>query len=162
MRFTHEQVLAISTGEVFGPGNAKLPAAPLLMVDEIGSIEISGGRYGRGYLEAALQIRPEQWFFSCHFAGDPVMPGCLGLDALWQLLGVFLACSGLHGRGRALGVEKVKFGGQVYPDAGEIAYRLDIKRVFAKPMSVGVADGVVLHAGQVIYQADGLKVGLIR
>ncbi len=121
----------------------------------------NGGHFDRGIIEGVLNIRPDHWFFDCHFKGDPVMPGCLGLDALWQLVGVFLGWSGLPGRGRALGVGKVKFSGQVFPDAGSIQYRLDIKRVFSKPMSLGVADGVVIHNEQVIYQANDLKVGLI-
>lgn len=162
MRFSKEQILAMSTGHFFGQGNARLPSSYMLMVDEIEHVEHDGGRYGKGQLEATLRIHPAQWFFACHFEGDPVMPGCLGLDALWQLLGVFLAWSGFPGRGRALGVGKVKFSGQIYPDAELIGYRLDIKRVFTKPMPMGVADGAVLHNGKIIYEADDLKVGLIR
>jgi 3-hydroxyacyl-[acyl-carrier protein] dehydratase/trans-2-decenoyl-[acyl-carrier protein] isomerase len=162
MRFSKAQILAMSEGDFFGRGNAQLPSSRMLMVDEISFITGKGGRYNKGQVEANLQIHPDHWFFDCHFRGDPVMPGCLGLDALWQLLGVFLGWSGLPGKGRALGVGKVKFSGQIYPDAGSIQYQLHIKRVFKKPMIMGVADGVVVHNGNVIYQADNLKVGLIN
>lgn len=161
MRFSKEQVIAISNGGYFGEGNAQLPSSHMLMIDEIPHISAMGGAFGKGQLWANLNISPEHWFFSCHFKGDPVMPGCLGLDALWQLLGVYLGWSGLPGKGRALGVGKVKFSGQVYPDAGTIQYQLHIKRLFKQPMPVGVADGLVLHAGKAIYEASDLKVGLV-
>lgn len=162
MQFSNAQILEISNGRFFGEGNAQLPNSLMLMIDEISHIANRGGRFDRGQIDANLQIHPDHWFFGCHFQGDPVMPGCLGLDALWQLLGVFLAWSGLPGKGRALGVGKVKFSGQIYPDAGSIQYQLHIKRVFTKPMSMGIADGMVLHKGNIIYQADDLKVGLIN
>ena len=162
MQFSNAQISAMSTGDFFGQGNAQLPNSLMLMIDEIDHIADTGGRFDNGQLDASLQIRPDHWFFACHFQGDPVMPGCLGLDALWQLLGVFLGWSGLPGRGRALGVGKVKFSGQIYPDAGCIQYQLHIKRVFRKPMVMGIADGLVLHDGIVIYQANDLKVGLIE
>ena len=162
MQFSNAQILAMSDGTFFGEGNAQLPSSLMLMIDEISHISASGGRFNKGQLDANLKIRPDHWFFGCHFQGDPVMPGCLGLDALWQLLGVFLAWSGLPGKGRALGVGKVKFSGQIYPDAGSIQYQLHIKRVFTKPMPVGIADGVVVHDGNIIYQANDLKVGLIK
>ncbi len=162
MRFSNAQILAMANGNFFGQGNAQLPSSLMLMIDEISHISDSGGRFGKGQLDANLQIHPDHWFFGCHFQGDPVMPGCLGLDALWQLLGVFLGWSGLPGRGRALGVGNVKFSGQIFPDAGSIQYQLHIKRVFAKPMPIGIADGTVVHNGDVIYQADGLKVGLVN
>lgn len=161
MQFTNEQILAISTGSFFGQGNAQLPNSYMLMIDQIDYIEATGGSFNKGQVDATLEIRPDQWFFACHFQNDPVMPGCLGLDALWQLLGVFLAWSGLPGRGRALGVGKVKFSGQIYPDAKRIKYHLDIKRVFSKPMPLGTADGVVLLDNEEIYRASDLKVGLI-
>lgn len=161
MQFSREQILAMSEGDYFGQGNAQLPSDLMLMIDEITHIAETGGDFDKGRLEANLHIAPEHWFFGCHFRGDPVMPGCLGLDALWQLLGVFLGWSGLPGKGRALGVGKVKFSGQIYPDAGEIQYQLDIKRLFRKPMPVGIADGRVIHKGNVIYLANDLKVGLI-
>jgi len=162
MQFSNTQILAMSKGNFFGQGNAQLPSALMLMIDEISHIADEGGRFDKGQLDANLQIHPDHWFFGCHFQGDPVMPGCLGLDALWQLLGVFLGWSGLPGKGRALGVGKVKFSGQIYPDAGSIQYRLHIKRVFKKPMVMGIADGVVMHNGNIIYQASDLKVGLIN
>ena len=162
MRFSNAQILAMSSGSFFGEGNAQLPNDYMLMIDEISKITDSGGRYDRGLIEANLQIQPDHWFFACHFKNDPVMPGCLGLDALWQLTGVFLGWSGLQGRGRALGVGKVKFSGQIYPDAGLIEYQVHIKRVIKKPLPMGIADGMVIHKGNVIYEANELKVGLIK
>lgn len=161
MQFSNTQILAMTNGNFFGQGNAQLPNSLMLMIDEISHIADTGGIFDKGQLDASLKINPDHWFFGCHFKGDPVMPGCLGLDALWQLLGVFLGWSGLQGRGRALGVGKVKFSGQIYPDAGFIQYQLHIKRVFKKPMAVGIADGMVIHNGNIIYQANDLKVGLI-
>ncbi len=160
--FSHDHILQLGEGDFFGVGNAQLPNGAMLMIDEISHISRSGGLFGRGELRAVLAIQPSQWFFGCHFKNDPVMPGCLGLDALWQLLGVFLGWSGLPGRGRALGVGRVKFSGQVFPDAGAIEYRLDIKRMITRPLAMGIADGAVLHNGRVIYQARDLKVGLLR
>ena len=162
MQFSNAQILAISEGGFFGTGNAQLPNSQMLMIDRITHIDDSGGLYKKGTLDADLKINPDHWFFDCHFKGDPVMPGCLGLDALWQLLGVFLGWSGLPGKGRALGVGKVKFNGQIYPDAGSIQYQLQIKRVFKKPMAMGIADGTVSHDGRVIYRATDLKVGLLQ
>jgi 3-hydroxyacyl-[acyl-carrier protein] dehydratase/trans-2-decenoyl-[acyl-carrier protein] isomerase len=162
MQFSKKDIEAMSQGGFFGEGNAQLPSDSMLMIDEIKQINLKGGQYGRGLLEASLNILPEHWFFDCHFKGDPVMPGCLGLDALWQLLGVFLACSKLEGRGRALGVGNVKFSGQIYPDAGAVQYQLHIKRVFRRPMPLGIADGLVIHNGKIIYEAKDLKVGLIK
>ena len=162
MKLTNEAVLALTQGDYFGEGNAQLPSDQMLMIDEIDEINQEGGNYKRGYLSASFKILPQHWFFACHFKGDPVMPGCLGLDALWQLLGVFLGWSGLKGKGRALGVGKVKFSGQIYPDAKSIQYQLHIKRIIKKPLAMGIADGVVLLNGQVIYQASDLKVGLLK
>jgi len=162
MQYSNAQILAMSEGNFFGDGNAQLPSSLMLMIDEIHNITDKGGRFDKGQLDASLNIRSDHWFFDCHFKNDPVMPGCLGLDALWQLLGVFLGWSGLPGKGRALGVGKVKFTGQIYPDAGSIQYQLHIKRLFKKPMAMGIADGMVIHNGDVIYQADDLKVGLIK
>ncbi len=159
--FTNKDILQLGEGDFFGPGNAQLPTNEMLMIDEIQHISSNGGDFGRGALRAKLAIRPTQWFFGCHFKNDPVMPGCLGLDALWQLLGVFLGWSGLPGRGRALGVGRVKFSGQVFPDAEEIEYHLNIKRVISRPLAMGIADGAVLHNGKAIYHAADLKVGLI-
>jgi len=161
MQFSNQEIIEMSNGGFFGEGNAQLPSSMMLMIDEINNISAEGGKYNRGELEAGLRILPDHWFFACHFKGDPVMPGCLGLDALWQLLGVFLGWSGLKGKGRALGVGKVKFSGQIYPDAGSIKFKLDIKRVFKKPLAIGVADGVVIHKDRIIYEANDLRVGLI-
>lgn len=161
MQFSKLQIDQMSQGSFFGEGNAQLPDSLMLMIDEITEISRDGGDYDRGILNACLQILPDHWFFACHFKGDPVMPGCLGLDALWQLLGVYLGWTGLQGKGRALGVGKVKFTGQVYPNAGSIQYRLHIRRVFTKPMPMGIADGVVMHQNRVIYEAQDLRVGLI-
>lgn len=162
MQFSNVDINSMSNGDFFGEGNAQLPSSLMLMLDEIDEISSEGGKYSRGILQASFRILPDHWFFACHFNGDPVMPGCLGLDALWQLLGVFLGWQGLQGRGRALGVGSVKFSGQIYPSAGAIQYRLDIKRVFKRPMPIGIADGVVIHNGCVIYEAKNLKVGLIN
>lgn len=162
MQYSRAQVLAMGEGGFFGEGNAQLPNSKMLMIDEISHLSKVGGVYDRGLLKANLEILPEHWFFPCHFRDDPVMPGCLGLDALWQLLGVFLGWSGLPGKGRALGVGQVKFSGQIFPDAGSIDYQLHIKRVITKPLAMGIADGQVIHKGKVIYQANNLKVGLIQ
>lgn len=161
MQFTNEQIIEMSTGRFFGKGNATLPSDEMLMIDRITKITKESGSYNKGMLEAEFSIDPTHWFFNCHFRGDPVMPGCLGLDALWQLLGVYLGWSGLEGRGRALGVGQVKFSGQIFPDAGSIQYKLDIKRVFKKPMPLGIADGFVLLNDEIIYEANDLRVGLV-
>mgnify|MGYP000376652776 CR=1 FL=1 len=162
MQYSNTEILEMADGGFFGQGNAQLPNGLMLMIDEINNISKDGGDFKRGKLEANMKILPEHWFFKCHFQGDPVMPGCLGLDALWQLLGVYLGWSGLQGKGRALGVGKVKFSGQIYPDAGSIKYKLHIKRVFKKPIPIGIADGVVIHNGVIIYEATDLKVGLVN
>jgi len=162
MKYSNSEISKMSEGGFFGEGNAQLPNSLMLMIDEITNISKTGGDFEKGQLQASLKIDPEHWFFSCHFKNDPVMPGCLGLDALWQLLGVFLGWSGLQGKGRALGVGKVKFSGQIYPDAGSIQYQLHIKRIFTKPLPMGIADGAVIHDGKVIYQATDLRVGLIN
>lgn len=162
MQFAKQEINEMSKGGFFGEGNAQLPSSLMLMVDEISEMSTEGGTYNKGKLEAHFEVLPEHWFFACHFEGDPVMPGCLGLDALWQLLGVFLGWQGLKGKGRALGVGKVKFSGQIYPDAGSIQYQLHIKRIFRRPMPIGVADGVVMHNDRIIYEASDLRVGLIN
>ncbi len=162
MHYCKTEILEMASGQFFGEGNAQLPNSSMLMVDQIEHIASTGGAFDRGLLNASLAIQPDHWFFDCHFKGDPVMPGCLGLDALWQLLGVFLGWSGLPGKGRALGVGKVKFSGQIYPDAGAIQYQIDVKRVIKKPLVMGIADGQVIHGGRVIYEAKDLKVGLLK
>lgn len=162
MHFSNDQILEMGEGSFFGSGNAQLPNTQMLMIDQIRHISNTGGRYNRGQLCADLTIQPRHWFFDCHFKNDPVMPGCLGLDALWQLLGVFFGWSGLPGWGRAFGVGGVKFSGQIFPDAGSIEYQLHIKRVITRPLAMGIADGVVLLKGKEIYVAENLKVGLIK
>ncbi|MCC6202374.1 MAG: 3-hydroxyacyl-[acyl-carrier-protein] dehydratase FabA [Gammaproteobacteria bacterium] len=161
-RYDREQLLACGRGEMFGPGNAQLPLPPMLMFDRIVQINASGGTNGKGLVLAELDINPNLWFFSCHFPGDPVMPGCLGLDALWQLLGFFLAWSGGPGHGRALGAGMVQFTGQVTPSCQRISYRLDIKRVILRKLVMGIADGSMQVDGREIYTAQDLRVGLFR
>jgi 3-hydroxyacyl-[acyl-carrier protein] dehydratase/trans-2-decenoyl-[acyl-carrier protein] isomerase len=161
-RFELEDLLACSRGEMFGPGNAQLPAPPMLMVDRITDIAAEGGAHGKGYVAAELDIHRDLWFFDCHFIGDPVMPGCLGLDAMWQLVGFFLGWSGAPGRGRALGVGEVKFGGQVTPEVSKVVYRIDFKRVILRRLVMGIADGVLEADGKPIYEAKDLRVGLFK
>jgi 3-hydroxyacyl-[acyl-carrier protein] dehydratase/trans-2-decenoyl-[acyl-carrier protein] isomerase len=158
--FSHEDLLACGRGELFGPANAQLPAPPMLMLDRITEITAQGGAHGKGKITAELDINPDLWFFKCHFLGDPVMPGCLGLDAMWQLVGFFLGWSGGPGKGRALGVGEVKFTGQVNPTADRVTYRIDMKRVIIRKLVMGVADGVVEVDGRPIYEAKDLRVGL--
>ena len=158
--FDHAALLASGRGELSGPGNAQLPAPPMLMFDRIVTINDNGGEHGKGYVEAELDIHPDLWFFACHFIGDPVMPGCLGLDAMWQLVGFFLGWTGAPGKGRALGVGDVKFTGQVTPVVKKVVYRIDMKRVILRKLVMGIGDGVVEADGKVIYTAEDLRVGL--
>jgi len=158
--YSYEELLECGRGELFGAGNAQLPTPNMLMCDRIANIDENGGSYGKGQIQASLDIKPELWFFDCHFIGDPVMPGCLGLDAMWQLVGFYLGWSGHPGRGRALGVGEVKFTGQVLPTAKEVSYQVDIKRVIARDLTLGIADGTVLVDGRTIYTAKNLRVGL--
>ncbi|MFP1683404.1 3-hydroxyacyl-[acyl-carrier-protein] dehydratase FabA [Alloalcanivorax sp. C16-1] len=158
--YSYEDLLACAHGELFGPGNARLPLPNMLMMDRIVHIAETGGQYGKGEIVAELDINPDLWFFQCHFESDPVMPGCLGLDATWQLLGFFLGWLGNPGRGRALGVGQVKFSGQVLPTAKKLTYRIDIKRVIARKLTMGIANATVSVDGNDIYQADDLRVGL--
>ena len=158
--FSYEDLLRCGRGEMFGPGNAQLPAPPMLMFDRITHISDVGGEYGKGEIIAELDIKPDLWFFGCHFINDPVMPGCLGLDALWQLIGFFLGWMGGPGHGRALGSGEVKFTGQVMPDNKLVTYRLNLKRVIMRKLFMGIADGCVQVDGQTIYTATDLRVGL--
>ena len=158
--FTKKELLSCSTGELFGPGNSQLPAPNMLMMDRIVEIYETGGTHDKGYIVAELDITPDLWFFACHFPGDPVMPGCLGLDAMWQLVGFFLAWDGNPGRGRALGAGEVKFTGQVLPTAKKVTYKINLKRVVARKLVLAIADGSVSVDGREIYTAKDLRVGL--
>ena len=158
--FTKEELLKCGRGEMFGEGNAQLPLPPMLMFDRIVKITDDGGKYGNGQIIAELDITPDLWFFECHFTGDPVMPGCLGLDAMWQLVGFFLGWKGGLGRGRALGSGEVKFTGQVLPTAKMIRYHIDLKRVIMRKLVMGIADARMEIDGREIYNAHDLRVGL--
>jgi 3-hydroxyacyl-[acyl-carrier protein] dehydratase/trans-2-decenoyl-[acyl-carrier protein] isomerase len=158
--FDLQGLLACARGELFGEGNARLPLPPMLMFDRITRISDNGGSQNKGEIEAELDVRPDLWFFKCHFQNDPVMPGCLGLDAMWQLVGFFLGWLGGLGRGRALGVGEVKFSGMVLPSAKLVSYYIDLKRVIMRRLVVGVADGIMSVDGKVIYEAKDLRVGL--
>ncbi|HHL43281.1 MAG TPA: 3-hydroxyacyl-[acyl-carrier-protein] dehydratase FabA [Hellea balneolensis] len=160
--FNYEDLITASDPGLFGATNAKLPAPPMLMLDRITHIHDTGGSYDKGELVAELDIHPGLWFFDCHFKGDPVMPGCLGLDAMWQLVGFFLGWSGDPGRGRALGVGEVKFTGQVTPDKKLVKYRINIKRVIRRSLVLGIADAEMEADGEVIYTAKNLRVGLFQ
>lgn len=158
--YSYEELLQCGHGELFGPGNAQLPLPPMLMFDRITHISDSGGRYDKGEIVAELDINPDMWFFQCHFEGDPVMPGCLGLDAMWQLVGFFLGWMGGPGHGRALGAGEVKFTGQVTPDCKKITYRVNLKRLIMRKLFMGIADASLEVDGREIYTADDLRVGL--
>ncbi|MFV0334415.1 MAG: 3-hydroxyacyl-[acyl-carrier-protein] dehydratase FabA [Tropicimonas sp.] len=158
--FDKEALLACARGEMFGPGNAQLPLPPMLMADRITEISDDGGEFGKGHIVAEFDITPDLWFFPCHFPGNPVMPGCLGLDGLWQLTGFGLGWRGLKGQGFALGAGEVKFSGMVRPDTKTLTYRIDYTRVIDRKLKLGVANGKVFADGEEIYNVTGLKVGL--
>ncbi len=158
--FTYDELISCAKGEMFGLGNPQLPLPPMLMCDRITHIDDNGGDSGKGVIEAELDIHPDLWFFPCHFEGDPVMPGCLGMDALWQLVGFFLGWSGGLGRGRALSVGEVKFTGQILPENKRVQFRLDMKRVIMRRLVMGIADGKVLCDGEVVFEANDIRVGL--
>ena len=161
--FKYEELINCANGELFGPGNAKLPLPPMLMFDRITNIQEMKGKFNKGLVEAELVIKDKMWFFDCHFKGDPVMPGCLGLDAMWQLVGFFLGWIGEPGKGRALGVNTVKFTGEVLKNVKIAKYQVDMKRILKKEKAVvGLADGILYADNQIIYEAENLKVGLFK
>lgn len=160
--YDYDALIACGRGELFGPGNAQLPLPPMLMFDRITHIAAGGGAYDKGEVIAELDVKPDLWFFDCHFQGDPVMPGCLGLDAMWQLVGFYLGWTGAPGKGRALGVGEVKFTGQVPPTVRNVRYIIDLKRVINRRLVLGIADGRVEADGQLIYVAKDLRVGLFK
>jgi 3-hydroxyacyl-[acyl-carrier protein] dehydratase/trans-2-decenoyl-[acyl-carrier protein] isomerase len=160
--FTRDELIACGEGDLFGPNTPRLPVGPMRMVDRITWISNHGGAHGHGEVRAEFDIDPSLWFFACHFRGDPVMPGCLGLDAMWQLIGFYLAWSGHRGLGRALGVDEVRFFGQVQPHVRRITYQIDIKRVIARKLVMVMGDGSLTADGEKIYTAQGLRVGLFE
>ena len=160
--FSYEQLIDCANGDLFGKGNAQLPSPPMLMFDKITNINETGGVFQKGEIVAELDIKPELWFFDCHFKGDPVMPGCLGLDAMWQLVGFYLGWLEQPGKGRALGVGEVKFTGQVLDTVKKVTYQISIKRLILRKLILGVADGVLKADGEPIYEAKDMKVGLFQ
>ncbi len=158
--YDYDDLIVSGESSLFGPGNAKLPLPPMLMLDRIDTVADTGGAYDKGEIIASLDIDPSLWFFACHFQGDPVMPGCLGLDAMWQLVGFWLGWTGGTGRGRALGVGEVKFTGQVTPNIKKVRYEIDIKRAIRRRLVLGIADGRMYADDEVIYQTKDLRVGL--
>lgn len=160
--YEKDELIECGHGRLFGEGNAKLPIDNMLMLDRIVEINSDGGTHGKGRILAELDINPDLWFFKCHFPGDPVMPGCLGLDAMWQLVGFFLGWRGNLGKGRALGSGEVKFTGEILPEASKVVYDISMTRVIERRLVMGIADGTVAVDGDVIYTAKGLKVGLFR
>jgi 3-hydroxyacyl-[acyl-carrier protein] dehydratase/trans-2-decenoyl-[acyl-carrier protein] isomerase len=161
--FKYEELIDCADGKLFGPGNAKLPSPPMLMFDKITNVEENKGKFNKGIIEAELNIKEKMWFFNCHFKEDPVMPGCLGLDAMWQLVGFYLGWTGEPGKGRALGVNSVKFTGEVLTTAKIAKYEVNMKRILKKEGAVvGLADGTLFADGKAIYQAENLKVGLFK
>ena len=157
---SYEDLLSCGHGTLFGPGNAQLPLPPMLMFDRISTITEDGGEHGKGQIIAELDVKPDLWFFACHFENDPVMPGCLGLDALWQMLGFYLGWLGLPGRGRALSVGEVKFTGMVVPSVKKVEYIVDIRRVIQRKLILGTGSGLLKADGETIYTAQDLRVGL--
>jgi len=160
--FSYEQLIDCANGDLFGKGNAQLPSPPMLMFDRITNINKTGGLFEKGEILAELDIKPNLWFFECHFKGDPVMPGCLGLDAMWQLVGFYLGWLEQPGRGRALGVGEVKFTGQVLETVKKVTYHISLKRLILRKLILAVADGVLKADGEPIYEAKDMKVGLFQ
>ena len=160
--YSYKELINCGNGELFGPGNAKLPLPPMLMFDRITEIRENSGIFNKGSIKAELDIKEGLWFFDCHFKEDPVMPGCLGLDAMWQLLGFFLGWLGEQGQGRAISVGKVKFSGMVLPSSKKLQYRINIKRVLTSKLVLGIADGILSADGEDIYKAEDIRVGLFQ
>jgi 3-hydroxyacyl-[acyl-carrier protein] dehydratase/trans-2-decenoyl-[acyl-carrier protein] isomerase len=160
--FTYNELIECAEGKLFGPGNAKLPLPPMLMFDKISHISQEGGTFSKGQIMAEMDIKDDLWFFDCHFQNDPVMPGCLGLDALWQLLGFYLGWLGRPGKGRALGVGEVKFFGMIDPSIKLIEYKVNIKKLVTRNLTLGIADGELFADSEKVYSAEGLKVGLFE
>jgi len=160
--FSYEELIDCAKGFLFGKGNAQLPLPPMLMFDRITNIDEIGGSYNKGEVIAELDIKPDLWFFECHFKDDPVMPGCLGLDAMWQLLGFYLGWLGQPGKGRALGAGEIKFTGQVINSVKKVTYHISLKRLILRKLVLGIADGVMKADGKPIYEVKDMKVGLFR
>tara|TARA_B100000700_G_C14432993_1_gene573478 strand:+ start:40 stop:546 length:507 start_codon:yes stop_codon:yes gene_type:complete len=161
--YSYQDLIDCGNGLLFGEGNAKLPLPPMLMFDRITKIESNTGEFKKGLVEAELDIKENLWFFKCHFQNDPVMPGCLGLDAMWQLVGFYLGWTGEPGKGRALGVSTVKFTGEVLKNIKKASYKINIKRILKKEGAVvGLANGILDADGKIIYVAENLKVGLFK
>ena len=160
--FNYDELIACGKGDLFGEGNAKLPLPPMLMFDRITEIKKEVGEFKKGFIKAELDIKDNLWFFDCHFKNDPVMPGCLGLDALWQLLGFHLGWLGGKGSGRALAVGNVKFSGQILPSNKSLIYKLDIKRIIMRKLILGIANGKVICDDNLVYEAEDIRVGLFK
>ena len=158
--YNYEDLISCAKGELFGPGNAQLPMPPMLMFDKITNISSDGGSKNKGVIKAEMEIKPDLWFFDCHFIDDPVMPGCLGLDAMWQLLGFYLGWIGEKGRGRAISVGNVKFSGMILPQTKKLEYTINLKRVLTSKLVLGIADGILSADGEPIYEASDLRVAL--
>ena len=158
--YNYEDLIRCAKGELFGPGNAQLPMPPMLMFDKITNISSEGGSKNKGIIKAEMEIKPDLWFFDCHFIDDPVMPGCLGLDAMWQLLGFYLGWLGEKGKGRAISVGNVKFSGMILPQTKKLEYNINLKRVLTSKLVLGIADGILLADGEPIYEASDLRVAL--
>lgn len=158
--YSYEELLECGHGRLFGPDNARLPLPPMLMFDRITRISEDGGKHGKGEVVAELDINPDLWFFECHFESNPVMPGCLGLDAMWQLVGFYLGWLGLPGKGMALGCGKVKFSGMVLPTVKKVTFQIDVKRLINRKLVLGAADAILLADGEPIYEAEDLRVAL--
>ena len=161
--YSYEEIIECGKGNLFGKGNAQLPAPPMLMFDRITNVNKDGGVHGKGEITAELDIKTDLWFFKCHFLGDPIMPGCLGLDALWQMLGFYLGWLGYPGKGRALGVGEIKFVEEIKPDKELIKYKVSLKKSLNKKgLSIGYGDGQIIHKEKIIYHANDLRVGLFN